>query len=289
MLDSHPDLAIPGESGFLLDVCKRTPGGASAAELAQSFCAQLESFDRFRRWNLDLDELRRFLEARHPEDGAEAMRLTYTYYAAREGKNRYGDKTPDHVLQIRELAALFAESQFIHLIRDGRDVALTTLAADWGPDSILAAARYWRHRVTKGRRAGAALGPGRYLEVRYEELVSDPAPVLRRVTDFIGLPFDSSMMRYDEAAQRQLKMSPDPSADRSLLLPPTKGLRDWRRDMAADDLAAFEVVAGRLLQELGYGRAASVSLPARVRIELERGKDAVGTLRSRLRRAPVVP
>lgn len=143
--------------------------------------------------------------------------------------------------------------------------------------------------MTKGRRAGAALGPGRYLEVRYEELVSDPAPVLRRVTDFIGLPFDSSMMRYDEAAQRQLKMSPDPSADRSLLLPPTKGLRDWRRDMAADDLAAFEVVAGRLLQELGYGRAASVSLPARVRIELERGKDAVGTLRSRLRRAPVVP
>lgn len=281
MLDSHPDLAIPGESGFVLDVCSQS-ASPSSPDL-ESFCACLESFDRFRRWNLDPDELRRDLEAHRPANGVDAMRLTYASYAAHQGKSRYGDKTPDYVLQIRELAALFPESQFIHLIRDGRDVALANLAASWGPDSIPAAARYWRHRVRAGQRAGATLRPDRYLEVRYEELLDDTPSVLRTVTDFIGLTYDSSMLLHDDAARRQLTMSPDPSADRNLLLPPTQGLRDWRRDMSAGDLVVFEVIAGRLLVELGYTRATSPALSARMRSRVRAAADAMRSLRQRIR------
>ncbi len=265
MLDSHPDLAIPGESGFLLEMCASS-AKSDKEGLVQSFCAELEAFDRFRAWKLDLDDLRRDLEEQRPDDRVEAMRITYAHYAAREGKTLYGDKTPDHVLQIPELAKLFPEARFVHLIRDGRDVALANLDVPWGPATLPAAARYWRQRVSTGRQAGAALGPKRYLEVRYEELVADPSSVLHKVTEFLGLEFDPAMLRSDEAVRRQFAMSPDPSLDKSLLLPVTKGLRDWRRDMSADDLAVFELIAGPLLEELGYPRAAtSVSLPLRMR------------------------
>ena len=267
MLDSHPDLAIPGESGFLLEMCASSPTPDARDALVQSFCTELDTFDRFRAWKLDLNDLRHDLEARHPADRVEAMRITYAHYAASEGKSLYGDKTPDHVLQIPELAELFPEARFIHLIRDGRDVALANLDVPWGPTTIPAAARYWQQRVSTGRQAGDALGPKRYLEVRYEELVADPSSVLHEVTEFLGLAFDSAMLHSDEAVRRQFAMSPDPSLDKSLLLPLTKGLRDWRRDMSADDLAVFELIAGRLLEELGYPRAAtSVSLPLRMRV-----------------------
>ena len=69
----------------------------------------------------------------------------------------------------------------------------------------------------------------------------------------------------------------------NIFLPPTRGLRDWRRDMPAHDVAVFEVIAGRLLQALGYTRAASVPLAARIRILAQCAPDAVRSLRSRLR------
>jgi len=186
---------------------------------------------------------------------AEAFRSLYQLYAHKQGKQRYGDKTPAYVHHIPTLAALFPEARFVHLVRDGRDVALSTLDHPTMSRALPELAVLWRRGVEKGRRAGRRLGPERYREILYEDLVSDPEVVARSVCDFLELRFDPVVLRYHERASELLRSTPHPQAHSRVHLPPTKGLRDWRSQMSHEDVVLFDLVAGGLLQDLGYDRA----------------------------------
>ncbi|MEX0668086.1 MAG: sulfotransferase, partial [Acidimicrobiia bacterium] len=162
--------------------------------------------------------------------------------------------TPGYVLDLDLLARLFPEARFVHVIRDGRDVALSYLERRFGPGDLGQAALYWRRRVTAGQEGGARLGPHRYQELRYEELIDDPEGIVKRVCTFIHLEYDPSMLRYFERADELTAAAADPDAHQSLALPPTHGLRDWRTQMEPSDVALFEGLAGGTLASLGYDR-----------------------------------
>ena len=179
----------------------------------------------------------------------------FACYADRRGKPRYADKTPVYVLHIDRLAALFPESVFVHLVRDGRDVACSFLELGWA-ESIEEAALHWRRRVTAGRRAGHKLPTGRYVEMRYEDLVDSPEQALRRLCDAIDLPFDEAMLDPSERAAELVRTTAHPEYHRHLALPPTAGLRDWRRQLDGGQLDRFELLAGTTLEAFGYERVA---------------------------------
>lgn len=258
MLDSHPQLAIPGESGFILPLLRSRLTRLGPEALPGEFAAAVSRFERFGAWGIDEPTLRAYLYEKRPSTVEDALRLTYGLYASSVEKPAYGDKTPDHVLDITAIAEHFPEAVFAHVIRDGRDVALSTLAAPWGPVTVEGAAVYWRMRVEAGRRAGRRLPRNRYVETLYEDLIADPERELGRILALIGLDFDSRMLLHAEAAARQIAMSPDPSADASLARPRTQGLRDWRRDMSPSDVLAFEQLARRTLRRSGYPTARRV-------------------------------
>ena len=91
------------------------------------FVADLLESERFLLWGLPPGDLQRSSARPEALDAASAVRVLYALYAARRGKTRYGDKTPNHVLYIPLFAGLFPEARFVHLIRDGRDVALSLI------------------------------------------------------------------------------------------------------------------------------------------------------------------
>jgi hypothetical protein len=269
MLDAHPDLAIPPESHLLVKLSR----GSRRYERPDGFDVDrlLGDLDRhygFRRWELPLDEVAADLRKPHPKDTAEAVRRIWACYARRFGKTRYGDKTPINVMHIPRLAAFLPESRFVHIIRDGRDVTLSFLDQSFGAESVREGAYRWRRDVMTGRRDGARLTHTRYREVRYEALVEEPAAVLPEVCEFLGLSFEPQMLEYARHRDRVLAPKIRP-AHEGLSLPPTTGLRDWRRDMPPQDLVVFEVIAGDLLSELGYERAVPhPPFPAKVRARL---------------------
>ena len=250
MLDSHPSIAIPGESGFLLRISSQAP--PADGDVVGAFVHSVRGLRRFRAWGLTEEEVRRGLGDLGPTTMSAALLGTYRLYAAKVGKSIPGDKTPEHVQLIPQLAAIFPNAVFIHVIRDGRNVALATLDAPWGPKSVPESARYWRRRVNVGRRRGSALGSGRYMEVHYEDLLADPEAELRRVCKFLGVTYDSAMLDYKSASKRQATMTYERHAFRSLMLAPTKGLRDWPTQLAPADVKAFDVLAGGTLREFGY-------------------------------------
>jgi hypothetical protein len=227
MLDAHPALAVPPESHFAL--------APSVGALRRA----LRREPWFALWEIDAPDLRGL-------DCADAVRALFAAYAAAQGKPRYADKTPHYVSHLPLLATRFPEARFVHVVRDGRDVALSLLEVPWGPDTIEEAAAHWRRRVLEGHDAG--LPADRYRELRYEALVADPEAELRALARWLGLDYDGAMLAYPG---RPLSV-PHPEHHRRLALAPTTGLRDWRTQMAAADVVRFRTVAGDALDLLGF-------------------------------------
>jgi hypothetical protein len=251
MVDSHPDIAIPQESWFVTELALRRPNYEARHGFdIERFATDLVAHERFARWAVGDDELRGALGDCAPTDFPGAVRAVFSHWATRQGKQRYGDKTPGYLTELTLLAALFPEARFVHLIRDGRDVAMSY--SDEFRLPATNAIRRWRGQVRNAREDGRALGDGRYREIRYEDLIADPGSTLREICSFIDLPFSDRMLRYREHAGRLLAGMPDRHRHRHVESPVTVGLRDWRSEMPPHVARACQLLAGDLLDDLGY-------------------------------------
>lgn len=284
MLDAHPSLSIPPESHFIPQLWgarrRYITGGRFEAD---RMVRDLVGTARFREWDLPPDAVRERVRALPHPTFAGVVDAVFAAYAEQQGKRRWGDKTPGYSLEMPLLARLFPHARFVHLIRDGRDVALSFFGVI-GPKTMAEAAEVWRHRIEIAQRDGAALGSERYTEVRYEDLVADPEAALAPVCAFLGLEQHPGMLRYSERIDRTIPGS-ERRIHQNLAKPPTKGLRDWRRDMAPADVETFEAIAGRELARLGYERAVPrLGIGARVRARKALARIAASRTTYKLRR-----
>jgi hypothetical protein len=279
MLDAHPEMAIPPETHFLPDFVT----ASRRLRLRPEDLVEALVHDRHRRWEdfgLDEAELLDRFRAIRPLNAPDALRAFYGLYAEGHGKSRWGDKTPGYVKRMRQIHRLLPEVRFVHLIRDGRDVALSfnKRIVDRGlkePPPVTVWAKRWKRRVKAARADSGRVGE--YLEVRYEDLVADTEPNLRRVAEFIELDWDPAILDYHRRAEERL-------SEMERALPATAGrpqreagertrahamatrppssdrVATWKRRMSESDQREFERVAGELLAELGY--ETSTSLPS---------------------------
>jgi hypothetical protein len=264
ILDRSPGLAIPDESFFVPLLARRHPKAIDA----ESFLDDLARIPAIRDWGLVAADVAPRVRSGMPTGCA--LAAVFETYAAKAGKPRWGDKTPMYMRHLPLLARLFPDAQYVHLIRDGRDAALSflqmpegTFTRTWAhPTTPAQFACLWRKEVTDARALGRRLGASRYHEVRYEDLVASPEDVVREICAFASIPFESAMLDYASAVD----VSGKPHQQR-LLTPPTSGVRSWREDMQAADVDAIEAVAGNLLAELGYEMSGRVSSGARPALE----------------------
>jgi hypothetical protein len=158
-------------------------------------------------------------------------------------------------LDLRATAILFPEARFLHVVRDGRDVALSMRRASetWAPSfgvglSMEFRAEAWRRQVENIRAHRDTLGD-RYMEVRYEDMRRDPEQAMRQLFEFADIPHDDTLLagiraetdlsQYDEYARASGFRGGSASGD-------------WRDHLSRGELARFMRAAGELLAELGY-------------------------------------
>jgi Sulfotransferase family len=248
MLDRHTTLAIPYESFFVTPLAHRH----GRRPRLDAFLDDVGRFPQLREWGIAPDDVRpRFREGMTT---GEAIAAIFETYAERQGKPRWGDKTPLYMQQLPLLDRLFPDARWVHLVRDGRDAALSFLELPEGfsgrtwaqPRTAAQFAARWRVEIVAARRLGRQAG-GRYLELRYEDLVAEPERELRRVCEHASLPWEPGMLEY--AGTSEVAQMPE---HRNLAKPPTAGLRDWRDQMGREDALAFEQVAGDVLRSSGY-------------------------------------
>jgi hypothetical protein len=273
-LNAHPDIAVPPESRFITELYK-----GDEVEV-ESFLDALQRHKRFSAWKLPIETVRREFHGNAFMKYPDAIRSTYNAYAAHHGKSRWGDKTPRYVLNIPQLARLFPDARFIHLIRDGRDVALSYADVPFGPKNVAKAAAIWAKRVGAGLRDGRALEPGRYLEVMYADLVEDNEAQIRDISEFIDVEFDPAMLDPDKAKEGALARAE--SYNPNVTAKAIKHVRDWQTDMPPDQVEVFEAIAGDVLGELGFERRfPNPSMAARLKAKAGLRGLPIGKLPSR--------
>ncbi len=253
MLDAHPALAVPGESHFIPQLW-RDFGGSRPVD-AEAIAVALVSTTHFGHWKVDPRAVLDRVAQLQAPSFADVVEAAFMANADAHGKTGWGDKTPIYVRSIPLLASLWPDSRFVHLIRDGRDVALSYMSLHWGPSTVWAAARKWRGDVEAGIRDGQPLGTSRYLEVRYESLVTDVRASLQEICDFASLGLDEGMI---ERTKREGHETLAPEEGRAFHARSEQdvltGARDWTTQMTARDVRSFEAVAGPLLSDFGYER-----------------------------------
>jgi hypothetical protein len=268
IIDSHSDLAIPPETGFLgLGLKFRGKGDKLREEFFRALINFPTEAPAWPDFEIPQETFRASLEEINPFTIPEGYRTFYKLYAARFGKSRWGDKTPLYCMELNTIRKILPEARFIHIIRDGRDAALSLRRMWFSPGwEIETQAAYWRGCVLAARRAGA--GRQDYLEVRYEDLILNTRETLNQVCAFVELDYDDAMLRYHTRTPERLKehkgrFLPDGtvlrtqeqrlSQQKRTIEPPDPAcVFAWKSAMSTEERERFRLVAGDLLKDLGY-------------------------------------
>jgi hypothetical protein len=164
-------------------------------------------------------------------------------FGEKSGKPRWAEKTPAHVRHIDFIHEVFPGAQFIHMIRSGYDVVKSLQNMSWAPRNIRWSTRTWVDSVLAGREASKRLPSCQYTEIRYEELIRTPQPLLQQLCDFLGEPFALEMLEFHKPEKNSWKANLKPLQNK-----PVNNHHDltlWQR-------LVFSWSAGSLMRELGY-------------------------------------
>lgn len=295
IVDAHPMVTITPEMHW---ISKRpsADGGRDQPLVTPEVVSELADHKRFSQFVMDREGFEGLLVPGESVPYREFLGRLFELYGRVREKPLVGNKTPSYVRHLPELHGSWPEARFVHIVRDGRDVCLSVLGwkkvgkilgrySTWEEDPVSTAALWWERKVRAGHEAGAALGPGLYHEMRYEDLILDPEGECRVLCRFLDLSYDSVMVRFSEGKTRTDLPNAHKGPKRAWL-PVTSGLRDWRMEMEAESVERFEAVSGNLLDELGYERAFPEPGPKAMEHAARMRESFVRDIRARAERSP---
>jgi Sulfotransferase family len=211
----------------------------------------------FRASYLDKDKIRaKLLE--ECKSGGDFLRIVMDEIARKQGAQRWADNSPEELLHMLTIQKCLPHALFIHMIRDGRDVALSLDARphawirpfSWDrQNSLMVSGLFWEWMIGKGMEYGRKLGPN-YTEIHFEGLLGQPQATLAKLGDFIQHDLD-----YGRILQTGIGSVRE--ANTSFKGDATSPAGRWRKRMSPEKLALFEELVGPTLNQLGYPLAST--------------------------------
>jgi Sulfotransferase family len=190
-------------------------------------------------------------ECRNPGD---CLRVYMEAIAGQQGVERWADCTPDHLLYLRKIKRQIPDALVIHIVRDGRDVALSFARQGWShplpwdrKQKLGVAALYWSWIVQQGRRYGRELQAD-YIEIRYEDLVENPRKLLNQISTFVGQELDCEKIQtvgIGSVSAPNTSFAQEPAGS-------FNPVGRWKSKLSAPELTMLESLVGDRLDELGY-------------------------------------
>lgn len=206
------------------------------------------------RWpdmDIDTEDFRRWASALDEPKLVDLLNLIYRHQLEKAGKVRAGDKTPPYIGIVPELAVLYPSAKFIHLIRDGRDVAISFIEADF-EDRCYDGERFeWLRAIHKGMAYRNTQLAHRLLEIRYEDMIQDLEQAIRKICNFLGENFEPEMLE----AQRHPEMVPprERHIHTKLDQPISKdAVGAWEKKLSGFECFVMEACLKKELNGLGY-------------------------------------
>jgi hypothetical protein len=266
ILAAHTKLSVPPECGFLVwwyPKFKDWNVTASTNELCvEGYLKNLKTSRKIETWDLDYTALYNLIIASKPNNYAELSSLVYISYSLQQGKSisLWGDKNNHYLNYLETLHTLYPNAYFIHLVRDGRDVACSYRALNHLntqspykpqlPYSIKEIAQEWSLNILKTGTFLEQLTPDRKLIITYEDLIEHPQKKAKEICLFFGIDFEPAMLNYYITTK-------EPKAfiewKRKTLLPPDPSNKNvYLTDLSDKDISDFNQIAGNTLKLYGY-------------------------------------
>ena len=252
MLNTHSNLAVPHETGFIVPFYQKL-----------SNYMPLSDNSNLERIVSDIGNSKHVIKGKHIKNRQRLLSMQVESYAdlvdaimmqcAQEaGKQRWGDKTPSYTTDLDILWRLFPGCKFIHLVRDGRDVLLSQRKLSWGSKNTVRLAEDWRWKTTLCHKVGSVLPAGCFLEIRYEDLITNTEEKLRTICEFLGEPFEKSLLEYHVNAKSSVPSASLQWHENSIRPPDPDKLYAWKSKLSIADRVIFEQVAGPTLELFNY-------------------------------------
>lgn len=182
----------------------------------------------------------------------ELFRCIYEAKAIHDEAKYWCCKSMESVNYVEHLEKEGIEPYYIHIYRDGRDVALSFLKAIVGPKHVYHLAKKWAEEQKESLSVREKLGPSRVIQVRYETLIHNPRSEMHRICASLDVPYSDAVFEYYHSAE-SLNTAVSGQMWKNVTKPIISDNHDkFRREFSEEQLIVFERVAGPVLSELGY-------------------------------------
>ena len=238
----------------LLDICQPKYGNIRRNRNYKKFIRDWTNSKQFFRSGLDLAEFEKNA-IKHRESYADFLRFFMESVCKKQGKTRWAEQTPGHIFHMDILYRAFQNARFIHIIRDGRDVALSRRKLRWtgtkSDDSLkqlLSAGKCWEIAINKGRALAKKFGDA-YIEIRYEDIINDLEEILIKIGDFVCI--DLSKKKIRDSSIGSLGKANSAFVDDMKGIS-NKAMKRWEKELNNDEIIALDLTIGKTLRKLGY-------------------------------------
>ena len=264
MLDNHPDMGVPQETNFVRPLWWRRVQFGDLRDPANRrrvgewiFTDRDCRGGRLRGDGVSRREAIRAVAEAPPTVGG-IVQTCLEMYARSHGKARWGDKRPAYSRFIGSLFAMFPHAQYVNLVRDPRSASASQIPMGWDAPEVAfpAAVARWEDSIARTDHFARGLRPDQLLDVRYEDLVSDPRGSLERVCEFAGLRGGDAVDAMIAAERRANYRG---TQERLTGPVTTASIERWRERLAPAQIALVERAAVPVFDRFGYRAADDVT------------------------------
>jgi hypothetical protein len=258
MLDAHPDIAIAPETHFVRNFyLKQNSYGDLSQEINYyRLVDDIIALPEFSEMRLNAEHFREAAE-KIEKSYAAIFRLILQQFASIKNARIIGEKTPNHLLYMPILEKFFPDARFIHIIRDPRAVVNSWRNVPWSNGNVGNDAEVWRRYMKTARLSLPSKSP--ILTLRYEQLILNPEMSLASVCDFLGLPFDRSMLSYHSILSQTVNTEREPWKTQATQSISQKSLDLWQKKLSPSMVAEIEAVVWSEMKLLKYPRQTPLS------------------------------
>jgi hypothetical protein len=265
LLTCHRDIVIPPEGGFIWTLGWKYDWIKEINRIdVANFVNDLFKLDNTQDWEIDRKSLLCRLEELVPCEYPLLIDGVYCEYAEKRfpGKNRWGDKTTGYLDFLPQLRRYFPYAQYIHIVRDGRSVVASFKNVPHLSSHIEDASLEWIQGIRQVGRFRRTVNPDRFIEIKYEDLVSNPEKQLRNLCEFLHEPYDAEMLNYWKLNRRD-RLEPERHLGWKYLTLEkitTRRISSWQDELSKEEVERFLLFAWKELSRLGYTDESDLSI-----------------------------
>ena len=231
------------ESQFIIRFYRQLPqyGNLKLDRNMRRLLADIGKERCFRRWvkfGYTFDKERIFSRIQNRSYSG-LLHAIFSDLAIHNGMNQWGDKTPEYINDLEILYKLFPNARFVHILRDGRDVALSTFKMHFGAKNIGVAALQWNRQMQCVADFKKVVDPNQFIEIKYENFLEDPIQVFSTIFTFLRIKDENGKIRKNI----ETKLSHELFRDNYF---------KWKKKLSHKEKLIYEKVNYDLLEKNGY-------------------------------------